>query len=291
LRDAQLGWLRSRGDRSRRGRRRRGGGGLALAKQPKLYGPLASWFHLLTAPADYAEEARAYRRILVEHAQRRPRTLLELGSGGGNNASHLKRWFQMTLVDLSPKMLAISRKINPECEHLQGDMRTVRLGRAFDAVFVHDAVMYMTREDDLREAIETAYTHCAPGAIALFAPDCTTETYRASTRCGGHDDGPRGLRYVEWDWDPDRNDTTYEVAMGMVLRDARGAVRSVLDRHTFGLFSRHDWLRLLREAGFRSRRVTFRHSESGTLDVFVGLRAETRENRLPGASRAGAPSR
>ena len=32
----------------------------------------------------------------------------------------------------------MSRSINPECEHVQGDMRTLRLGREFDAVFVHD---------------------------------------------------------------------------------------------------------------------------------------------------------
>ena len=29
-------------------------------------------------------------------------------------------------------------------------MRNVRLGRTFDAVFVHDAIMYMTTEVDLR---------------------------------------------------------------------------------------------------------------------------------------------
>ena len=42
----------------------------------------------------------------------------------------------MTLVDLSDGMLAVSRQLNPECEHHLGDMRTVRLGRTFDAVWV-----------------------------------------------------------------------------------------------------------------------------------------------------------
>lgn len=48
----------------------------------------------------------------------------------------------MTLVDLSPEMLTTSCALNPECEHLPGDMRTVRLGRLFDAVFIHDAIIY-----------------------------------------------------------------------------------------------------------------------------------------------------
>ena len=49
-------------------------------------------------------------------------------------------------------------------------MRTVRLGTRFDCVFVHDAVVYMTTETDLRKAIETAHIHCMPGGAALFAP-------------------------------------------------------------------------------------------------------------------------
>jgi cyclopropane fatty-acyl-phospholipid synthase-like methyltransferase len=72
----------------------------------RLYSDLATWFHLLTPPADYAEEAEIYRRIFIEAAVTPPRTLLELGSGGGNTASHYKRHFRSTLVDLSPQMLA-----------------------------------------------------------------------------------------------------------------------------------------------------------------------------------------
>src|SRR5215510_3991192 len=107
----------------------------SVSELPKLYGELASWFHLLSSPADYAEEAEFVRKLLTESGAVAPRTVLELGSGGGNNVSHLKAHFHMTLVDLSPGMLALSRTLNPECEHLQGDMKTLRLGRTFDAVF------------------------------------------------------------------------------------------------------------------------------------------------------------
>ena len=99
----------------------------------------------------------------MEACEQPTQTLMELGSGGGNNASHLKAYFQMTLVDCSPEMLAVSKRLNPGCEHIVGDMRTVRLGRVFDAVFIHDAVMYMRTEKDLRQAMETSYIHCQEG--------------------------------------------------------------------------------------------------------------------------------
>ena len=143
----------------------------------RMYSDLAPWFHLLTHPSDYADEAAHYTQAIDEATGGRARTLLELGSGGGNNASHLKARFDCTLVDLSAEMLELSRTINPECEHVQGDMRTVRLGRAFDAVFVHDAVMYMTTEEDLGAAIETAAAHTAPGGVVLLVPDTVRDTF------------------------------------------------------------------------------------------------------------------
>jgi SAM-dependent methyltransferase len=241
---------------------------------PKLYEELASWWPLLSAPSDYEEEAAFYGRTLAAACRRPPRTLLELGSGGGNNASHLKSRFEMVLVEPSQGMRAVSRALNPECEHVEGDMRTVRLGRQFDAVFVHDAVCYMTSESDLRRAIDTAYAHCMPGGAALFAPDFVRENFRPSTDHGGHDDETRGLRYLEWTWDPDPSDTTYVADYAYLLRMSDGTVRVEHDRHVEGLFRRGEWLRCLSDAGFEARAVPFTHSElePGAHEVFVAVK-------------------
>jgi SAM-dependent methyltransferase len=222
-----------------------------IVRLPRLYEELAPWFHLLTAPEDYADEAELYRRLLQEACRGTAHTLLELGSGGGNTASHHKRHFQATLVDVAPRMLEVSRRLNPECEHVPGDMRSVRLGRAFDVVLVHDAVMYLTTEADLLACMTTARTHLRPGGAALFVPDLVRETFVPGTRCGGHDaaDGSRGLRYVEWVWDPDDADTAFIADFAYLLRDHAG-VRVAHDRHECGLFPRATWRRLLREAGF-----------------------------------------
>jgi SAM-dependent methyltransferase len=226
-----------------------------VVEQPRLYGELASWFHLLSAPADYAEEAEFARKLLVEAADPPPRTVLELGSGGGNNASHLKANFQMTLVDLSPGMLELSRTINPECEHIAGDMKTLRLGRMFDAVFVHDAIMYMTTPKDLHEAIETAFLHCKPGGAAVFMPDVLRETFVSLTTHGGHDGENRGIRYIEWTFDPDPSDSTYTVDFAYLLREGGKPLRVVHDQHVFGIFARDEWLRSFRQVGFDPKLV------------------------------------
>lgn len=240
----------------------------------KLYSALADWWPLLSAPEEYEEEAGVYTRILLETVAPPARTLLELGSGGGNNAFHMKHRFDLTLVDISPGMLAVSRKLNPECEHIEGDMRAVRLRRQFDCVFIQDAVCYMNTPEDLLSAMRTAAVHCRPGGAALFAPDYVRETFEAGAAHGGHDGEGRSMRYLEWTWDPDPSDTTYLADYVYALRGGDGELEVVHDRHVEGLFSRREWLDLLDEAGFAAKRVEFTLSslEEARLELFVGVR-------------------
>lgn len=220
---------------------------------PLLYGELAGWFHLLTAPEDYAEEAAWYRDRLLPIVGPGA-TLLELGCGGGNNASHLRDSFRCTLTDLSPEMLALSRRLNPGCDHVAGDMRSLRLGRTFDAVLLHDAVTYLTTEADLALALETAALHCRPGGALLLAADFVRESFEPGTEDGGSDGPGRSLRYLEWTWDPDPADTTYRADFAYLLREGN-EVRVVHDTHLCGLFPRATWQRLLSASGFEERKT------------------------------------
>ena len=247
------------------------GGG---TKQNILYTQLAEWWPLLSSPEEYLEEASLFKEALTSHCKYGPRTVLELGSGGGNNASHLKKYFKLTLVDLSAGMLKVSSRLNPECTHVQGDMRTVRLGSVFDAVFIHDAIAYMSSIEQLRQALETAYIHCRPGGTILIAPDYTTENFQPSTEHGGHDDGNRGLRYLEWTIDLDRNDNQYTAYMVYLIKEGATIRESELDEHQCGLFSKREWLTMMTEVGFQARTMPYDHSvfEKGTHFMFLGTR-------------------
>ena len=247
--------------------------GMARLADHRLYGELAGWWPLISPPEEYAEEA-AYIATLLASAPIPVREVLELGSGGGHNAVHLKDRFTLTLVDLSDDMLAMSRRLNPGCEHQRGDMRTVRLGRTFDAVLLHDAVDYMTDEADLRLAIGTAFVHCRPGGVAVFVPDHTKETFEAETGHGGSDGtGGRAARYLAWVDDPDPADSSIVTEYAFLLRDADGSVRAVHETHRTGLFGRDDWLRLVAEAGFAASSVIEETTEDRVpREIFIGGR-------------------
>ena len=233
----------------------------------KLYSELAEWWQIFSAKEDYADEAACFRDIFLTAVTPPPKTLVEFGSGGGNNAFYLKRDFAMTLVDVSPGMIEVSRTINPECEHFVGDMRSVRLDRVFDAVFIHDAIMYITSEEDLRRAIETAYVHVKPGGVALLAPDFLRETFEPSTEEGGQDGEERAMRWQSWTFDPDPSDSTI-VSHFVYMMKEQDRFTVEHDVHICGLFTRGVWLRLLEQTGFQVRIVVDNYKR----DLFIALK-------------------
>ena len=221
-----------------------------------LYDELAYLWPVISPPEDYAEEAVHWRKALRAGLGPGRHRLLELGVGGGHNLSHLTGEFDATAVDISPKMLDLSRRLNPAVEHHLGDMRTFRLpGRTFDAVLIHDAICYMQTEEDLRAAFATTRAHLRPGGLLLVAPDLVRDTFRPgmqlrwSTERGG-------VRIIteETVCDEDPTDTLVESHFTYTITE-KGRRRIERDLHVTGLFSIATWAALLEEAGFDAHRI------------------------------------
>ena len=163
----------------------------------ELYGRLAEWWPLLSDPADYKEEADLAFELLRQSCHGELLTVLELGGGGGNLASHLKQRLQTTLSDVSPAMVQVSRA-STGGEHIVGDMRDLRLRCTFDAVLVHDAISYMTTRHDLVRALETCTLHCRPGGALLLMPDCLRESFQPKHATAVTMEQTAAPRYLSW---------------------------------------------------------------------------------------------
>lgn len=233
----------------------------------KLYAELADWWPILSPISDYAEEADYFLRLVDDAAVPEDASLLELGAGGGNNAFHMKNRFSaVTLSDLSADMLRVSARINPECRHVVGDMRTIDIDEKFDVVFIHDAIDYMTTQEDLFSVFRNAHRHCKPGGIVIFVPDYVKETYEESTEHGGSDNEQRHLRYLEWSYDPDPADSQTVVEYVVVYHDGDGPMNVEHETHHCGLFSRTIWLEGLSTAGFSVSTVVDEYRR----EIFLG---------------------
>ncbi|WP_039862821.1 bifunctional 2-polyprenyl-6-hydroxyphenol methylase/3-demethylubiquinol 3-O-methyltransferase UbiG [Planococcus donghaensis] len=230
----------------------------------KLYKELANWWPLMSPHTEYEEEAHLFLNIMRQYHPN-IQDAIEFGSGGGSNAFYLKKFFSMTLTDLSEDMLRVSRELNPDCLHMQGDMREIDAGRQFDMVFIHDAITYFTDKNDLRAVMKNAKKHLNPEGLLFIMPDHYTETFEARTSDGGIDKDGRGMRYLEWSYDLDPEDHVTEVEYAYVMREKDGQITHESDSAKCGLFSMPEWEGLLREAGFNAHfeRIVF-SEEPGT---------------------------
>lgn len=229
----------------------------------RLYGDLAYLWPLFSPPEEYAEEAGRWRELLRELAGPGRHRVLELGAGRGHNLSHLAGEFEATAVDLSPKMLALSKRLNPSVTHIAGDMRTVRLGEKFRAVLIHDAVSHLLTEEDLAMTFRAAAAHLDRGGILIVTPDYYRETFHPPrSEFTSHTDGKRRLTTLEYAHDPDPADTSIETVFVHLVEEG-GRLRVELDRMVTGLFPKSTWRRRIGEAGFRFRKRSFQLKSSG----------------------------
>ncbi len=220
----------------------------------RLYDELAYLWPIISPPEDYAEEAAHWRCAIREKLGDGRHSVLELGVGGGHNLSHLTADFQATAVDISPRMLDHSRRLNPGVEHHLGDMRSVRLGRKFDAVLVHDAIAYMLTEDDLRAVFTTARVHLRAGGLLLTAPDLVQDTFKDGKVLRWPARPPKlpGDPVVSIEErlnDSDPSDTIVESLFVYTITEG-GVQRVERDLHRSGLFFIATWTALMQEAGF-----------------------------------------
>jgi len=131
----------------------------------------ARYYDLLYKDKDYIGEA-AYIHGLIQKYRSGAKTVLNLGCGTGrHDACFEKLGYQVAGVDLSETMLIEARKreILNKLEFFQGDIRSVDLGRKFDAVIsLFHVISYQTTSDDLLAAFWTANKHLKDAGIFIF---------------------------------------------------------------------------------------------------------------------------
>lgn len=236
----------------------------------RLYDDLSPWYTALTPLDDYEEEATAYEAMIRAVLGPGPHTLLELGCGAGHNAHFLGRSFELCLVDRAPAMLDLAARLHPRSPLIEGDMRTVRLGRAFDVVFVHDALAYLLTEEDVDRCLATVRAHLRPGGVALLAPDDVAEGLELGTEHGEGAHGGRAVRYIEWSRHNSSRPYGITVDYAIALRDGDEPVRVEHDRHEVSAFPRALWHELMEKNGLLRHDVE-RPAPYERYPIFLGV--------------------
>lgn len=217
---------------------------------PRLYADLVDLWMSVSPPDSYLEEVSTFVTRFRRNGVADGGTVLHLGSGGGSIDWHLKRTYRVTGVDVAPAMVEHASRLNPEVEYRTGDLRSVRLGRTFDAVLLHDAISYMTTLEDLERAYRTAADHLQPGGVMVTLPEELPHrvVHDASEAETSTRDG-RTVTVVTTTYDADAADHRYETVFLFLIREGE-ALRVEVDRHVNGVFTLAEFTGAMRAAGF-----------------------------------------
>jgi len=244
----------------------------------RLYNDLSWTWPIISPPEDYLEEGRFYTEKIRTRARREGRSLLHLGCGGGHMDWAMKNNFRIRSIDISPHMLALAEKLNPEVTYSLGDMRTVRLDEKFDAVLIHDAINYMLTVDDLRAAFRTAFEHLKDDGLMITSAEQWPENFvQHKIRPQTEKKDDIEITFIEHFYDPDPNDTHYECTFIYLIRRG-GKLQVEFDRHLAGIFPLESWRKTIMEVGFILEETEFTHSdfaENDSYPMFIGIKPST----------------
>lgn len=225
-----------------------------MASSWTAYNELAWTDDLLGDPEAHEAEVTTYVGLIRRVAESAPTTLLHLGCGAGHFDRVFERHFAVTGVDLSLGMLERARAAHPDIEYVEGDMRTIRLSRQFDAVVIPDSIDYMATVEDLRQAIGTAAAHLVPGGVLLVVAK-PAETYRDNTFAYTGEASGLHVTLFESNYaDPSRPGTYEATLVYLIRRQGELDIRS--ERQVLGLFPRRTWDEAFADAGFTMQATT-----------------------------------
>jgi SAM-dependent methyltransferase len=172
-----------------------------LYRRPELY-------HALATP-----DTDTILNLVGEHRPVPATSLLDLGCGTGNLLADLPAQFATRVgVDLQTGMVEYAGRRHPRLEVRQGDIRTIRLGRTFDAVTcVGNTLAYLHTDADLQAALATIAAHTHPRAVVVIqtltdlpgsatpqVADTVLDGLRARVRTGYEWVGPMVTMHRRW---------------------------------------------------------------------------------------------
>lgn len=220
-----------------------------------VYNELAWVDQVLGVVEDYAEEAQIYIDALKKYFSGKKPDMLHLGCGAGGHDFHFKKHFTVTGVDLSGGMLEIARKINPEINYLQGDMRIVELGRKFDIVIIPDSIAYMTTIEDLIAALQNCVKHLKEGGVLLVVIHTREEFSNNNFAYTGEKDG---VHVTVLENNHIISESSYEAGIFYLIR--RDGKREIFHEvHTLGLFPYEKWQEIFQECGLKMAEQNLDH--------------------------------
>jgi SAM-dependent methyltransferase len=143
-----------------------------------MFSRTARYYDLIYSFKNYAEEVGKIRDVIRrEHPA--AQSILDVACGTAEHAKLLADAYSVDGIDLQPEFIEIARRKVPAGTFSIADMRSFQLEKKYDVIqCLFSSIGYLTRGDEVVQALECFAQHLAEGGIILVDPWFTPDFWR-----------------------------------------------------------------------------------------------------------------
>ena len=234
-----------------------------------LHNQLAKYYDRVYSFKDYLDEAVRLQNLIIKYLKSGENMLLDVACGTGLHLKYLKDDFVCTGVDISKSMLKIARKNVKDVTFKEADMKTMRLRKKFDVIIcILSSIGYVKTVTSLEKTIGNFSDHLKKGGLVLIEPSHSKSFYlRGEPKITTYDGKDTKIARINFS---KTRKTTAVLNMHILIADRGKDAKYYLDAHELGLFGVNLTLKLMVQAGLKSKYLkTGLTTERG---LFVGIK-------------------
>lgn len=230
-------------------------------KSFQYYDRIYSW-------KDYEGECAQLKTIIDEQLRSGGDRLLDVACGTGHHLEHLKEWFTVEGLDLSPDLLQIAEKRIPGVSLHQGDMIDFALDRRFDIITnLFSSIGYTRTIDNLNQSIACMARHLVPGGLLIVEPWFAQSQWASRTVHALYVDDPE-LKIARMNISDADGRLSY-MEFHYLIGTPEG-VEHFTERHELGLFEIEEMKAAFTQAGLA---VTYNEEGIAGRGLYIGTKA------------------
>ena len=237
--------------------------------QQLLYDKLAKYYDRIYSFRDYLDEAVRIQNLIIKYLETGGNTLLDIACGTGMHLKHLKDDFSCTGVDTSKTMLKIARKNAKGVTFKEADMKTLKLGKQFDIVTcLLSSIGYVRNYSNLERTIRNFSKHLKKGGLALIEPSHANSFYvKGEPRITIYDGKDAKIARINV---PKIRQATAVLDMHILIAERGKDAKYFVDRHELGLFGINNTLKIMKDAGLKSKYL--KNGLMSGRELFIGIK-------------------
>lgn len=215
-----------------------------------MYRALAKYYDKIYSWKDYKAESEKIHSLIKKYKKSKGKEMLDVACGTGNHIQYLKKYYDITGLDLDKDMLGIAKKKYPGINFHKGDMRTFDLKKKYDVIVcLFAAIAHLTSKADLRKTIRNFARHLAKGGVMMIEGFVTTQFFQSGLVHARFFNEP-DLKIYRVNVTRSKRNIAY-IDFHVLVADTSG-VKYLREDHRLAMYKNEDFMEALDNAGLKA---------------------------------------